>query len=113
MSSTTAHSTAPRMMKGVVAKGRSIMAGGEPLRDASGAVVGGNVGTRHYLPGEEVELPEDEYREAIEHGFLVNPEAPAPTVSTGPVIHPTGDNSGPRVGRISDGDRPMVGRITP
>ena len=80
----------PKMIKGVVARGRTVRAGGGPIYDKDDKVIGHTDGD-DYGPGQEVELVEAEYKEAVKHGFLNNPDADAPVISTGPKIQLTDD----------------------
>ena len=78
---------APKTLKGTVAPGRTLRAGGGPILNDKKEVIGHDDG-QDYGPGQEVELPEAQHRDAMKHGFIVNPDT-APVISTGPKIQVT------------------------
>ena len=63
----------PKTIKATISPHRTLVVNGE-----------------HRAAGDEVEVAEAEYRTLVAQGFLVNPDAPGPTVSTGPKIQRTG-----------------------
>jgi hypothetical protein len=79
-----------KTLKATVAKGRTITLPGEVIRDNNGVATGSLPGA-DYGPGDEVEVEEAEARRLMAAGFLNNPDAPAPVISTGPKIQMTED----------------------
>ena len=78
----------PKMVKYTVAKGRTVQKSGDVTRDKDGNPTGSLPSTEHG-PGAEVEFDEVEGRHLIAAGFLADPDADAPVISTGPKIQRT------------------------
>ena len=78
----------PRLAKGVVARGRTVVIP-DPIRKThAGYDLEGNAIKRavlhHYGPGQEVELPTDEIKELRASGYLIDPDAKPPEIGNGP-----------------------------
>ena len=78
---------APKLAKGIVAKGRTVTVPSDQKRVAGYTTEGKpvhQVVERRAAPGEEVELPAAEIAYLREAGFLVDPAAPVVVYGAGP-----------------------------